>query len=342
MKNLLSKILCLLFVLSLFACSIVSQANSTEKPLPPTMAVQTSTPVTSIKYQLTYVASQVVNNIDYVGIFARDVQCIGQPTLCFGDPELLLKIPKQKGENFYIPYGEIDSYSWSPDGKKIAFCAIGQNERWDIFVSDWNGDNLENITKSPDDECFPSWSIDNHLTYTVCAAGRCHAVISSEDGKQLTKLPINDIQFTTWMPDGKNILFVGEDNNAIYQIFITNLDGTDVKQITHAQENNILPDLTTNGSSIFFTKSQTYKNSNFNSNIFSTDLQGAVESPLTTDKALLSGGTTVAPFGSWIAFIQGRKTYSIYVVNFDGKAIFQVADGKNNENIPGWRTIITP
>jgi Tol biopolymer transport system component len=259
-------------------------------------------------------------------------------------PILLFKIPKQKAIDSLQPYGEFLSYSWSPDGYKIAFCATGVDNRYDIFVSDWDGKNLKNITRSSSNECFPSWSIDNELTYTVCSEGRCRAVISDEKGLRVVQLPVvSTINVSTWTPDGKNILFVGEDNKAVYQIFITNPSGTDTRQITHTIENNIVPVLSSNGRNIFYQRMQIYETGNFNYNIFSIAIDGAIENPVTTGEELTSAMPSVAPFGNWIAFTKGQDSvYNIYVIDFDGKEQIQVTTGEDDKRVPGWRNIANP
>lgn len=47
--------------------------------------------------------------------------------------------------------------SWSPDGMRIAFSSDYDGD-WDIYVVDRDGNNLVNLTNSPEDEFNPVWS----------------------------------------------------------------------------------------------------------------------------------------------------------------------------------------
>lgn len=330
-------------IISILAITILSGCiPSAVIATPTTLPQLATTDIPSLKYQLTYVMSFTEDGIEYQGIFALDVQCLDKETLCFGPPEVLLKIPRQSGTNTLSPHGEISSYSWSPDGTRIAFSAFSIDGRIDIFVADWNGENLKNITMSPESERSPSWSVDNQLVYTACD-GRCRTVISDENGNDTNTFPFNSVVvFATWMPDGRRILFIGADDKSVYQIYTANVNGSDVKQITHTIENNIVEGVSTNGELIFFTRSQTYADNNFNTNIFSIDIEGNLENIITVDKQLFSFHPSVAPFGRWLALGQGRDTYDIYVASFDGKQIFQVTEGEGDKSIPEWRVVLDP
>jgi len=330
-------------ILSLITLAILSGCIPNSLIETPTSLPQaTTTNLPSLKHQLTYVMPFKEDGIEYQGLFAMDVQCLDKAIPCFGSPQLLLSIPMQSDTNSLNPYGEISSYSWSPSGLKIAFSAVGKGERSDIFVADWNGDNLKNITMSPESERSPSWSTDNRLVYTFCS-GRCHAVIASENGTDATVFPFDSaVGFAAWMPDGENILFIGADDKSVYQIYTANVNGSDIKQITQTVENNIVEDASTNGKLIFFTRSQTYLNNNFNTNIFSIDIDAKVENSITADIELLSGSPSISLFSDLLAFEQGRGAYDIYVSSLDGTQIVQVTSGAGDKRAPEWRIIVNP
>ena len=48
--------------------------------------------------------------------------------------------------------------SWSPDGKRIAFCSVREGHfNFEIYVMDTNGGNQQNLTNNRHDDCCPSW-----------------------------------------------------------------------------------------------------------------------------------------------------------------------------------------
>ena len=332
-------------ILSLISISLFAGCIPSKPLLTPDYATPeaTATSLSSIKHQLTYVMPFELNGTQYQGIYAIEVLCFEIKTLCFDSPELLSKIPEESGENTLAPYGDISSYSWSLDGKKIAFSASSLEGKIDIFIADWNGGNLKNITMSPEREIFPSWSVDSQLMYTLCSSGRCRTIISDQYGEQKKVLPINsDTDFATWMPSGKQVLFIGADDQSINQIFVANADGSEIMQVTHATENNIVSPVSTNGSSLFFTKSQANQAQNFNYSVFSIDITGKVEKAITVDDYLISAGPAVALFRDWLAFEQGRNTYDIYVSSFDGKDAYKITDNEGDKRKPAWRVIGYP
>jgi Tol biopolymer transport system component len=101
----------------------------------------------------------------------------------------------------------------SPDGKKIAFAAVG-----DIYVMPIGG-KPENITKDRFLDTDPAWSPDgNQLVYSSDKGGD-HMQLWIRDmqtgkDRELTKLG-SQPQGATWSPDGKRIAFF--DVNAIWR-----------------------------------------------------------------------------------------------------------------------------
>jgi Tol biopolymer transport system component len=97
----------------------------------------------------------------------------------------------------------------SPDGKKIAFAAVG-----DIYVMPIGG-KPENITHDKYLDTDPAWSPDgNELVYSSDRAGNLlqlwiHDFQTGQD-RQLTKLTSQPMG-ATWSPDGKQIAFFDVD-----------------------------------------------------------------------------------------------------------------------------------
>ena len=81
-------------------------------------------------------------------------------------------------------------------------------------------------------------------------------------------------------------------------------------------------------------------NNNFNYNIFSIDVDGIEEQAITSDEELISVNPSVAPFGDWLAFEQGRGSYDIYVASSNGEQLLHVANGEGDRRVPEWRVVI--
>ena len=119
---------------------------------------------------------------------------------------------------------------WSPDGSRIAFFS-NRPGRDDIFVIDVSGENLTNLTQSPEiHERVPSWSPDGtHILYaswddhfhTLRLADGHRAQVIQDDG---------DRRLPDWSPNGKQITFAGDVQGKIDNLDIYLMDiGTGVE-----------------------------------------------------------------------------------------------------------------
>jgi Tol biopolymer transport system component len=102
--------------------------------------------------------------------------------------------------------------TWSPDSRRLAFLASGKDGRLDVFVINADGSGARNITNSPEDEYWPSWSPDG----TRIAFARMSLVVNNQgslvvldpDGSHPVVLdgpPVNS-NTPVWSPDGRRLL----------------------------------------------------------------------------------------------------------------------------------------
>lgn len=112
-----------------------------------------------------------------------------------------------------IATGGINSWpTYSPDGKKIAFCSSRDGD-FDLFVADSDGSNPKKVLKLPGMQTHPAWSPDSkRIAFASNHGDNQDLYVVNIDGtglKQLTNHPERD-DYPSWYPDGKRILFVGE------------------------------------------------------------------------------------------------------------------------------------
>ncbi len=136
---------------------------------------------------------------------------------------------------------------WHPDGQKILFAMLNPVGRpgpdWsDIFVMDNNGENIINLTQTPEEEAHASWSPDgeqivfDRLIKKGEAIGDFESAIfvmeaDGQNPQRLTFEPGLNLA-PVWSPDGNKIAFLSYRNGAL-RIYTMDINGQNVQQITH-------------------------------------------------------------------------------------------------------------
>ena len=136
---------------------------------------------------------------------------------------------------------------WSPDGRKIlvnisspiAEEPIDEKVRWsDTYVMDPNGENMINLTRSPEREGSACWSPDGKqiaFSRRLNEGGSAIFVMDADGQNQrrLTFEPGTNI-VSHWSPDGDRIAFLSFRDGG-RRIFTMDTNGQNVRQITHGQ-----------------------------------------------------------------------------------------------------------
>ena len=137
--------------------------------------------------------------------------------------------------------------AWHPDGHKILFVMqnpVGRpGPNWsDIFVMDNNGENIINLTQTPEEEAHASWSPDgekivfDRLVKKGEAIGDFESAIfvmeaDGQNPQRLTFEPGLNLA-PSWSPDGNRISFLSYRNGAS-RIYTMDINGQNVQQVTH-------------------------------------------------------------------------------------------------------------
>ena len=127
---------------------------------------------------------------------------------------------------------------WSPDGSRIAFFS-NRPGRDDIFVIDVSGENLTNLTQSPEiHERVPSWSPDGtHILYSSWD-GHFHTLRLADGYKRQVTQDEGDRRNSAWSPDGKHIVFQSEREEGKLDLYRITVDSREVFRLTRLHEAN--------------------------------------------------------------------------------------------------------
>jgi Tol biopolymer transport system component len=160
--------------------------------------------------------------------------------------------------------------SWAPDGSKIAFAgdqwlddqcpsACGPN----IWTMNADGSNPQRLTYSLDANVDPAWSPDGtRIAFSSSIANVWTLRVMNADGtNEHDLLPSGskgrDLE-PDWSPDGAKIAFTRVfDHPDYWRIYVTNVDGTEVTELTHTNLTDLGPVWSPDGSEIAFTRKVT-------------------------------------------------------------------------------------
>jgi TolB protein len=155
---------------------------------------------------------------------------------------------------------------WSPDGRRLVMFG-GQIHNSQIFVTNDQGQQPQQVTSRPGMNIDPSWSPDGT---TIVFAGCPHFACSAENWEIYTVTlaggAVNRLTYNTvrdhdpyFSPDQKQIAWLAESKpNAFatgvgfWDIFVMNADGSGQRNLTQGNQVNSLPRWSHDSSAIYF------------------------------------------------------------------------------------------
>lgn len=232
--------------------------------------------------------------------------------------------------------GELRSFTWSPDGKRLAI--IGNTAgSGKIYVTDPIGGQIEYLLSgsevgylldaawSRDGKQFVMWSSQNNTTLHLLNADG-----TSLTEKKLDKQILGTPQFT---PDGKSVVFYGADNNSI-GLFELKLDAWQITLINPSVEDESGFAFSPDGSLLAYIE---YDRDDGEARLFTANVTTGERALLGTLSVPKNPGSSLpesahlswSTDGKLLVFDHGRGEADrvIYLAHTDSTGVVKVAEG---------------
>ncbi len=180
---------------------------------------------------------------------------------------------------------------WSPDGKQIAFMSdrdgYGSPH---IYLMNTDGSNVIQLTQGEgkyllDVNGYTPWSPDGRkLLYSYQPSEETHwnlyvLDISNKSSTMLTREPGNYI-LPSWSPAGKHVAFVGDTDRIYRDLFLVDIDGTQLIRLTeNLQAGEVFLfdyDWSEDGTSLFLTTSRNEQSRTHISTVYEAHMDGSL------------------------------------------------------------------
>lgn len=248
----------------------------------------------------------------------------------FGRKVLILKL--QDHHFIEIPVTEAYYPVWSPDGSKIAFTRLENDDISDIYIADFDGNQLSNIIKLTNSAAynqFPSWSPDStRLAFSSLYNRRRQLQIVDVATKALQVFTSDAyIGRPAWSPDGLRIAYVAGENDQ-FNIHVLTLSTNETMILTNRPATYNRLTWSPDGARLAFTQENSVED--INAGLYVIDVE-------TANLTLLANSPNYAslewsPDSSKISFHDVFKNPAgLFILNVNGSnaALCRISDAMN-------------
>ncbi len=169
--------------------------------------------------------------------------------------------------------------SFSPNGKKLAFCSTEDESNSEIYVSDANGKDIRRLTFNKAIDTAPTWSpTSREIAFTSDRGGSPQIYIMDAEGSNVRRRSFggNYHDAPSWSPIGDRIAYVSRVE-AVFDLYVLNLRTDEIIRLTEGYSRNESPCWSPDGRHIVFSS-----NRSGTIQLYSIDYDGANLTRLTS------------------------------------------------------------
>lgn len=230
--------------------------------------------------------------------------------------------------------GHVGSFSWSPDGERIAFASNRDGDDMEIYLMNADGSGLTQLTSNSVADFNPAWSpngsriafnsFNSLLEYS-------EILVMNPDGSQTQT--VTQGRTPAWLPDGTRILYAVQ-NEGIYMI---DADGSNMRQLTDSSEHGFdwYPAVSPDGATILFGSNRNSPGIAASDSMYAMNVDGTGIGRLSS-AAWGPPPYSWSPDGTLIAFTKDYASNELYLMDANGIEQWPLMD--DNEGFhPVWR-----
>jgi TolB protein len=215
---------------------------------------------------------------------------------------------------------------------KITY-VVSQGASKEIFIADFDGANIKQITQNQSLNLSPAWSPDGKkIAFTSYLKRNPDLYLIDTDGKNLQRLsryPGLNVS-PSWSPDGKQIvLMMGMEGKS--EIFLIDTNGGNPRRLTKGHGNEASPTWSPDGQWIAFVSDrsgspQIYIMARDGSNVRRLTYEGSYNT-----------NPSWSPKGDRIAFCgRAEGRFHIFTIGSDGSGLRKMTSNSGNNESPCW------
>lgn len=197
--------------------------------------------------------------LDYMPAWASDGKNIAFTSYRKNKASLLILNPFEGKITEVASKGTNFGPSFSPDGKKLAFCSQADEGNTEIFVADSDGKNARRLTFNNAIDTAPSWSsTSREIAFTSDRGGTPQIYIMDAEGSNVRRVSFGSGYHDgpAWSPTGDRIAYVSRVDQ-IFDIYVLNLRTNQIMKLTESNARNESPSWSPDGRHIVFSSNLT-------------------------------------------------------------------------------------